>query len=105
MEADETGTLAALRERRKGIVEPPVRENDGRTVKFTGDGVLAEFAGAVNALKCALDVQKRMAESNEILADPLRGHSLSTGPGRKFMLPGRRAADPLRLLPPRRWKA
>ena len=62
MEADEAGTLAALRERRKGIVEPLVRENGGRIVKFMGDGVLVEFASAVNAMKCALELQKRMAE-------------------------------------------
>jgi TolB-like protein/Tfp pilus assembly protein PilF len=72
MEADEAGTLAALRDRRKGIVEPLVRENDGRIVKFMGDGVLVEFASAVNALRCALDLQKRMAESNGKLADPKR---------------------------------
>ncbi|QKC85435.1 adenylate/guanylate cyclase domain-containing protein [Mesorhizobium sp. NZP2077] len=72
MEADETGTLAALRVRRKGIVEPIVRENGGRIVKFMGDGVLVEFASAVNALRCALDMQKRMAESNENLADRKR---------------------------------
>jgi TolB-like protein len=69
MEADEAGTLAALRERRKEIVEPIVRENGGRIVKFLGDGVLVEFASAVNALKCALDLQKRMAEANEKLPD------------------------------------
>ncbi|MER9331197.1 adenylate/guanylate cyclase domain-containing protein [Mesorhizobium sp. M0488] len=72
MEADETGTLSALRERRKEIIEPLVRENDGRIVKFIGDGVLVEFASAVNALRCALDVQNRMAESNEHLADRKR---------------------------------
>lgn len=71
-EADETGTLAALRERRKGIVEPLVREHGGRIVKFMGDGVLVEFASAVNALRCALGLQKRMAEFNENLADPKR---------------------------------
>jgi adenylate cyclase len=65
MEADETGTLAALRDRRKGVVEPLVRENGGRIVKFMGDGVLVEFASAVNALRCALDLQKRMEESSE----------------------------------------
>ena len=69
MEADEAGTLADLRERRKGIVEPLVREHGGRVVKFMGDGVLVEFASAVNALRCALDLQKRMAEANEELSD------------------------------------
>lgn len=72
MEADETGTLSALRERRKGIIEPLARGHDGRIVKFIGDGVLVEFASAVNALRCALDVQNRMAESNENLDDRKR---------------------------------
>lgn len=69
MEADEAGTLAALRDRRKSVVEPLVRENGGRIVKFMGDGVLVEFASAVNALRCALDLQKRMEEANEKLSD------------------------------------
>ena len=69
MEADEARTLAALRDRRKGVVEPLVRENGGRIVKFMGDGVLVEFASAVNALRCALDLQKRMSEANEKLSD------------------------------------
>ena len=43
---DETGTLAALKQRRKQIVEPLVREKGGRIVKFMGDGVLVEFASA-----------------------------------------------------------
>ncbi len=66
---DETGTLAALRERRKEIVEPLVHENGGRIVKFMGDGVLVEFASAVNAVRCALDLQKKMAKANEKLPD------------------------------------
>ena len=67
---DETGTLTALRERRKEIVEPLVRENGGRIVKFMGDGVLVEFGSAVNAVSCALDLQERMAKANEKLPDP-----------------------------------
>lgn len=69
METDEAGTLAALRVRRKGIVEPQVRENAGRIVKFMGDGVLVEFVSAVSALRCALGLQARMAEANERLPD------------------------------------
>lgn len=70
MEADEAGTLADLRKRRKGIVEPLVREHGGRIVKFMGDGVLVEFASAVNAVGCALELQKCMAEANRKLPDP-----------------------------------
>jgi adenylate cyclase len=68
MEADEAGTLAVLKERRKGTVEPLVREHRGRIVKVMGDGVLVEFASAVNALACALALQKAMVETNAGLA-------------------------------------
>jgi class 3 adenylate cyclase/Tfp pilus assembly protein PilF len=64
MADDEAGTLSALRERRKSIIEPLVREYSGRIVKFTGDGVLVEFASAVKALDCALEIQSRMAAAN-----------------------------------------
>src|SRR5919198_387249 len=64
MEADEVGTLAALRERRKTILEPVVAQHRGRIVKLMGDGALVEFASAVNAVLCAIDLQKRMIEAN-----------------------------------------
>ena len=69
MAADEALTLAALKERRKNIVEPLVRENGGRIVKFMGDGVLVEFLSAVNALRCALGLQQGMAETNADLTE------------------------------------
>ena len=69
MAADEALTLAALKERRKNIVEPLVRENGGRIVKFMGDGVLVEFPSAVNALRCALGLQEGMAETNADLTE------------------------------------
>ncbi|WP_246737487.1 adenylate/guanylate cyclase domain-containing protein [Nordella sp. HKS 07] len=72
MEADEAGTLAALKDRRRKIVEPLVGQHAGRIVKFTGDGVLVEFASVVNALKAALELQGRFAEANEALADHRR---------------------------------
>jgi TolB-like protein/Flp pilus assembly protein TadD len=72
MEADEAGTLAALKERRKGTVEPLVREHKGRIVKVMGDGVLVEFASAVNALACAIALQKAMAEVNAGLPENRR---------------------------------
>ena len=54
METDESGTLAALKERRKTVLEPIVRGHAGRIVKVMGDGVLMEFASAVNAVEAAL---------------------------------------------------
>jgi len=65
MEADEAGTLAALMERRKGVLEPVVNAHGGRIVKLMGDGVLVEFASAVNAVQGAIELQKKMAAANE----------------------------------------
>jgi adenylate cyclase len=64
MGRDEAGTLAALRERRKGILQPLVAQHRGRVVKVMGDGVLIEFASAVNAVQCAVDLQQGMAAAN-----------------------------------------
>ena len=64
METDEAGTLSALKDRRKTILEPVVRRYEGRIIKIMGDGVLMEFASAVNAVKAALELQERMAEAN-----------------------------------------
>ncbi len=58
MEQDEAGTLAALKERRKDILKPLVAEHRGRIVKVMGDGVLVEFGSAVNAVQCAVELQK-----------------------------------------------
>ena len=57
MEADEVGTLAALKARRRDILDPLVAKHQGRIFKITGDGVLVEFASAVNAVQCAVDLQ------------------------------------------------
>ena len=64
MEADEAGTLALLKDRRTAILEPVVRAHGGRVVKLMGDGVLLEFASAVNAVKAALELQGKFAEAN-----------------------------------------
>jgi TolB-like protein/Flp pilus assembly protein TadD len=64
MEADEAGTLAALKARRKEVLEPLVAQHQGRVFKLTGDGVLIEFASAVNAVQCAVDLQQGMAAAN-----------------------------------------
>jgi adenylate cyclase len=64
MEADEAGTMAALKARRKEVLEPLVTKHQGRILKVTGDGVLVEFASAVNAIQCAVDLQHDMASAN-----------------------------------------
>ena len=72
MEADEAGTLAALKERRKTILEPVVRGHEGRIIKIMGDGVLMEFASAVNAVMAAVELQAKMAEANALLSEDRR---------------------------------
>jgi len=64
MTDDEAGTLEALRARRKNVLEPLVAKRHGRIFKLMGDGVFVEFASAVSAVECAVDLQKGMADSN-----------------------------------------
>ncbi len=69
MEADEAGTLSALKLRRKDVLDPLVAKHQGRIFKVTGDGVLVEFASAVNAVQCAVDLQEGMATTNADLPE------------------------------------
>src|SRR5262245_39584305 len=62
MGTDEVGTLTALKELRREIVDPSIAAHNGRIFKTTGDGILFEFASAVNAVNCAVAVQEKMAE-------------------------------------------
>jgi adenylate cyclase len=64
MGLDEEGTLAALKEHRRAVVDPRIAEHRGRIVKTTGDGILVEFASVVDGVRCAVDVQRQMAERN-----------------------------------------
>ena len=65
MGADEEGTLRTLKAHLKDVVDPAFVSHRGRIVKTTGDGMLVEFASAVDAVRCAVDVQRGMAERNE----------------------------------------
>ena len=62
MERDEDGTLARLKAHRKELAEPLIAEYRGRTVKLMGDGALCEFASVVDAVRCAVLIQRGMAE-------------------------------------------
>src|SRR5204862_6445627 len=64
MGADEEGTLAALKAHRRAVLDPKITEHRGRIVKTTGDGLLVEFASVVDAVRCAVDMQRQMAERN-----------------------------------------
>src|SRR5262245_28645487 len=72
MEQDESGTVAALKMRRKAVLEPLVAQYQGRIFKITGDGVLVEFGSAVNAVECAIMLQDGMAAANGDLQDDRR---------------------------------
>ena len=64
MGADEEGTLARLNVDRREFLEPKIADHRGRIVKRTGDGILIEFASAVDAARCAVEIQQGMAERN-----------------------------------------
>jgi class 3 adenylate cyclase/TolB-like protein len=64
MGEDETGTLEALKAHRRELLDPRVAEHHGRVVKLLGDGTLAEFPSVVEAVQCAVDIQRGMAARN-----------------------------------------
>jgi len=64
MGVDEEGTLRQLKAHRKELVDPKITEHRGRIVKTTGDGVLVEFFSVVDAVRCAVDIQRGMGERN-----------------------------------------
>jgi adenylate cyclase len=65
MGSDEEGTLAALKALRAELTDPKIAEHRGRIVKTTGDGLLVEFASVVDAVRCAVEVQRAMAQCNQ----------------------------------------
>ena len=64
MGADEEDTLARLRTHRRELIDPKINEHRGRIVKTTGDGILIEFPSVIEAVACAVAVQRGMAERN-----------------------------------------
>jgi len=64
MGADEEGTLERLKALRRELLDPKIAEHHGRVVKTTGDGMLVEFASVVDAVRCAVAVQRAMPERN-----------------------------------------
>jgi adenylate cyclase len=72
MGRDEERTLANLKSFRKALVDPAIAAHRGRIVKTTGDGMLVEFASAVDAARCAVEVQRGMAGQNADVPQDLR---------------------------------
>jgi adenylate cyclase len=64
MGADEAGTLAELKQLQADLISPTIAAYKGHIVKLMGDGALVEFASAVDAVECAVDIQGKMAERN-----------------------------------------
>jgi class 3 adenylate cyclase/pimeloyl-ACP methyl ester carboxylesterase len=64
MGADEVGTLSVLKEYRRQLIDPAIAGYGGRIVKTTGDGVLVEFPSVVDAVGCAVTIQRRLASRN-----------------------------------------
>ena len=63
MGIDEEGTLRALKGHRGALIDPCIASHRGRIVKTTGDGMLVEFSSAVDAMRCAVEVQRSMVEA------------------------------------------
>jgi adenylate cyclase len=72
MQVDEAGTLASLKSRRSEVLRPAVDRHRGRIVKFMGDGVLVEFASAVDAVECAIQLQQGMEAASTDLPEDRR---------------------------------
>jgi len=64
MGVDEAETLAALKTHRRDLIDPNIAEHQGRIVKTTGDGLLIEFPSVIEAVQCAVEVQRAMQERN-----------------------------------------
>jgi adenylate cyclase len=80
MEADEAGTLAALKAHRAELIDPKVAAHKGRVVKLMGDGALVEFASVVDAVECAVAILQGMASRNQdIPTDPTGGSIFASG--------------------------
>ena len=63
VEHDEAGTLSALKVLRREVIDPLLAEHQGRIVKLMGDGALVEFGSVVDAVACAVAIQKGVAEN------------------------------------------
>jgi adenylate cyclase len=72
MSVDEEGTHERLKAHLGQLVDPKIKEHRGRTVKNTGDGLLAEFASVIDAVRCAVEVQRGIIDREPIVTDERR---------------------------------
>jgi adenylate cyclase len=75
MGVDDVATLQALKAHRREVVDPAIAAHNGRIVKTTGDGMLVEFGSVVDAVTCAMSVQKSMADRSSTSIDPSNSNS------------------------------
>jgi adenylate cyclase len=73
MEADETGTLARLKAHRLELIDPAIAQNRGRLIKTAGDGMLVEFSSVADAVACAVEIQRSIAQRDN---DPASGEEI-----------------------------
>lgn len=69
MAVDEEGTLARLKEYHKELIEPVIVDHGGRVVKLMGDGILAEFASVIEAVRAGIEIQQKLALRNQDAPD------------------------------------
>jgi adenylate cyclase len=72
MGADEEGTHSRLKRIRRELIDPKIKEHHGRIVKTTGDGILIEFPSVIEAVRCAVEVQRGMVDRNAVLPQDKR---------------------------------
>ena len=72
MGADEERTHARLKALRRQLVDPKIQEHHGRIVKTTGDGMLVEFPSVVDAVRCAVELQRAMVDRNADVVEDKR---------------------------------
>jgi class 3 adenylate cyclase len=77
MGVDEEGTHERLKAHLRELIDPKIKEHRGRTVKNTGDGLLAEFASVVDAVRCAAEIQRGMIDREPKVLDERRISSAS----------------------------
>jgi adenylate cyclase len=70
--ADEEGTLTQWKAHWRELIDPKIKEYNGRIVRITGDGLLAEFASVIGAVRCAVEVQRAMGERNADVPQEMR---------------------------------
>jgi adenylate cyclase len=69
---DEAGTLSRLNALRRDLIDPTIAAHSGRIVKLIGDGTLVEFASAVDAVTCAIEIHRRLGERADDDAEPIQ---------------------------------